>query len=722
MPTTGESEEVNEEEIILELKREKRGRKTVVSKTRHNLERLKASGEDSESIEDGIETLGAVLDSCLAVMEELQGVFFLRLGDNENKKAVVEEADGLEKEVHNVIEKRKNLADQEVEPTNIKMARLRQSLTGTALEAIRGLGVSDPEYKEAKEILQSKFGGERRRLQAYMDQIEKMSPLKSNDVQSFERFADLVRMAVLKLKAEGRDGELEDGALHSLLVRKSADSQVVSYILWLREHKKDRSVLGLRDWLKEEVRIRVKAVEMAHGIKAETVGAAVDSGKQVDKVTIESLDGDFSKGIKVKTCPKRVTGNYKVENWKQSKDRWPHLRECDFAEPAQEGLVDLLIGVDNAELHYSRADVRGGEGDPVARLGPLRWTCIGSPEGKQWTGARAHISRTLFTRDLNVSVSDVYCDVDRTLKRFWKIENCGIERLDTVIFTEEEKKAMKRLKESVSYTGNGYKDRYMLLSDEINEQMKQYVVCNEDFDEIQQEMNRIEDRFDEIAPCAQSLEQQDNAEGDKDLHPDFAGNYNLSDELGIPSVNNSEPLIMNELPDDEYRHIVQTLNKEKKEFFYHVLHLIKTSEEPFYCFLSSGAGVGKSHVTKALYQAALKYYNTRPGININETKVLMLAPADLEPEGFMHTLSPIKKVHNKSKTPYFDYLVQTSNASKVRAVCYETKKRTTLHQAYSSKSPVKISGVKRVPSTSLSESLEEYKIVKMQNHPNHDRV
>ena len=139
-------------------------------------------------------------------------------------------------------------------------------------------------------------------------------------------------------------------------------------------------------------------------------------------------------------------------------------------------------------------------------------------------------------------------------------------------------------------------------------------------------MNRIEDRFDEIAPCAQSLEQQDKAEGDKDLHPDFAGNYNLSDDLGIPSVNNSEPLIMNELPDDEYRHIVQTLNKEQKEFFYHVLHLIKTSEEPFYCCLSGGAGVGKSHVTKALHQAALKYYNTRPGINFNETKVLMLAP------------------------------------------------------------------------------------------------
>ena len=72
--------------------------------------------------------------------------------------------------------------------------------------------------------------------------------------------------------------------------------------------------------------------------------------------------------------------------------------------------------------------------------------------------------------------------------------------------------------------------------------------------------------------------------------------------------------------------MVQTLNKEQKEFFYHVLHLVKTSDEPFYCFLSGGAGVGKSHVTKALYQATLKYYNTSAGVNFAEIKLLMLAP------------------------------------------------------------------------------------------------
>ena len=68
-----------------------------------------------------------------------------------------------------------------------------------------------------------------------------------------------------------------------------------------------------------------------------------------------------------------------------------------------------------------------------------------------WLTRRAHISCTLFTRDPNVIVSDVCCDVDCTLKGFWEIENCGIEKHDTAIFTEEENEALKKLKESISY-------------------------------------------------------------------------------------------------------------------------------------------------------------------------------------------------------------------------------------------------------------------------------
>ena len=56
----------------------------------------------------------------------------------------------------------RSLVDESAEPANLKMARLRQCLTGNASEAIRGLGVKTPEYEEAKEILKLNYGGARR--------------------------------------------------------------------------------------------------------------------------------------------------------------------------------------------------------------------------------------------------------------------------------------------------------------------------------------------------------------------------------------------------------------------------------------------------------------------------------------------------------------------------------------------------------------------------------
>ena len=53
--------------------------------------------------------------------------------------------------------------------------------------------------------------------------------------------------------------------------------------------------------------------------------------------------------------------------------------------------------------------------------------------------------------------------------------------------------------------------------------------------------------------------------------------------------------------------------------------MIKTSEKPFYTFLSGGGGVGKSLI-KSMYQAALKYYNSRAGEDFSRVRILLLAP------------------------------------------------------------------------------------------------
>ena len=126
-----------------------------------------------------------------------------------------------------------SLVDCSDEPVNIKMARLRQSLSGEALTAVRGLGVSSLEYEEAKNILKTKFGGERRQLRAYMDQLESTPQIKPRDINEFERFADLVRVTVVKLKAENHQGELGNGSLHSFLVKKLSDRHLEMYSRWL---------------------------------------------------------------------------------------------------------------------------------------------------------------------------------------------------------------------------------------------------------------------------------------------------------------------------------------------------------------------------------------------------------------------------------------------------------------------------------------------------------
>ena len=158
-------------------------------------------------------------------------------------------------------------------------------------------------------------------------------------------------------------------------------------------------------------------------------------------------------------------------------------------------------------------------------------------------------------------------------------------------------------------------------------QMSQYDVCSEDLNDIHQHLNDDnDDQFDSIAPVTQNVELHDENEGNQDLHPDFNERYDLSDNIGIPSRAQNDPLILNEMRDDEYRGMVQSLNKKQKEFFYHALHFIKTTDKPFYSFLSGGGGVGKSHLTKSLYQAALKFYNTRSGEDFHQVKILLLAP------------------------------------------------------------------------------------------------
>jgi len=80
------------------------------------------------------------------------------------------------------------------------------------------------------------------------------------------------------------------------------------------------------------------------------------------------------------------------------------------------------------------------------------------------------------------------------------------------------------------------------------------------------------------------------------------------------------------IPDLEYRNLMRSLNDKQRRFVMEVLHLSKTSNTPFYYFLSGGAGVGKSHVITAIVQSLSRYYLSVPSTCPEEPSVIVSAP------------------------------------------------------------------------------------------------
>ena len=76
----------------------------------------------------------------------------------------------------------------------------------------------------------------------------------------------------------------------------------------------------------------------------------------------------------------------------------------------------------------------------------------------------------------------------------------------------------------------------------------------------------------------------------------------------------------------DYLMLMRSLNEKQRRFVLHNLHLFKTSDDPFYSFLSGGAGVGKSHVIKAIVQSFLEFFSKFRNLNPDSICVLVAAP------------------------------------------------------------------------------------------------
>ena len=181
---------------------------------------------------------------------------------------------------------------------------------------------------------------------------------------------------------------------------------------------------------------------------------------------------------------------------------------------------------------------------------------------------------------------------------------------------------------------SSYKEHYLARKNEIDMRCKVYEHHVEELEMARQAAENDCDLYDEIAPSTQQAEAEAEVEGSSEaksfiyFNPDRAiehREYDIGIELGNSSCMSTIDVTENLMPDDSYRELLRCLNKKQRHFFNHVVHWLKTNDAPLYTFLTGEAGVGKSVVIKALYQALYRYYNLSEGQNPDEKRVLLCA-------------------------------------------------------------------------------------------------
>ena len=127
------------------------------------------------------------------------------------------------------------------------LLQLRQYLSGEALKVIDNLGHSATAYEAANQRLERKYGGKRRQIAIYLEELEQFPQIRSGNGKDIEDFVDLLDIAMINLKEAGQHHELGDGPLYTKLQCKMPEEMLTKYHRWVFEHNKEESVYALRE-------------------------------------------------------------------------------------------------------------------------------------------------------------------------------------------------------------------------------------------------------------------------------------------------------------------------------------------------------------------------------------------------------------------------------------------------------------------------------------------
>ena len=161
-----------------------------------------------------------------------------------------------------------------------KMLQLKQCLAGEALSAIEHLGHSAAAYDAAKERLERKFGGKRRQISIYYEDIDQFKQVRPNHSKDLEQYADLLELLVIQLEGAGQHGELVNGSLYCKLQQKLPECMLARYHRWIFESGTKESVGALKTWVFQESEFLTMASETTHGLRGKIKNTNVTESTQ----------------------------------------------------------------------------------------------------------------------------------------------------------------------------------------------------------------------------------------------------------------------------------------------------------------------------------------------------------------------------------------------------------------------------------------------------------
>ena len=164
--------------------------------------------------------------------------------------------------------------DQQPISAELKLLQLRQCLTGPPLKSIEAFGYSASAYSAAISRLEHKYGGLRRKTAVHMTALSQFTPIRDRGTAAeFERFADLLQVAIINLQDVGRHGELAAGTFCTQVQQKLGPELLTNYNRWRCDTGAEESVPHLLQWVLREADFRTEADETLHSIANMTLGS-----------------------------------------------------------------------------------------------------------------------------------------------------------------------------------------------------------------------------------------------------------------------------------------------------------------------------------------------------------------------------------------------------------------------------------------------------------------